>query len=690
MATETPAIRLLILDDSQNNAERLVSLLRNAGHATRAHRITSTEDLQESLQQNWDLCLAAPQTSVMSAADANAIIIRQSRDIPFVLIAKGLTDSVRTEALASGMHDAVSDTSDALLALIVKRELASLAARRQQRIAEQSLRETEKRCQLLLDSSVDAIAYVHDGMHIYANRAYIRLFGYDDADDLAAEPMVGLIAAKDQAGFKTFLRHYTGQGGQNEMRCCGVDVDGKEFPVTLSFSPASYDGEPCTQVVIRVETASADFEQKLKALASQDLVTGLFNRSYFQERLETVSEQVVQGGLASSLIYLSIDNFNAVQTDIGIGGADLLLADLAQLLRQSFPESTLISRFSDDAFSILLNGKEPEAIVATLDQLRGQIEANLFEASGRTIQITVSMGVSSISEAAPKPEEAIDRAHRLAEQVTQSGGNAIKVFNPLEELANQANRGNLIALVTHALETNGFKLLFQPVISLRGDNHEHYETYLRLLNSQGEEVPAAEFLPAINNDAGLAAQIDRWVISQAIRLLAGQRGKGSDTRLLINLSSASLQDPQLAHWLSGLLQENRLPSDSIIFQFNDADANTYMKQAKALTEALKSMHCKVSLSHFGCALNPYAALKHLHVDFIKIDGSFSRELSDPDAANALKEMVGTLHGMGKLTIVPYVDSATMMPTLWQAGVNYIQGHYLQSPTDSMNYDFSAE
>lgn len=689
MGTDTHAIRLLVLDDSQNNAERLVSILRNAGHATRAHRISSIEDLQESLQQNWDLCLATAETSFMDAADAHSMIMRQSRDIPFVLISNQLTESVRADALAQGMHDAVSDSADSLLALVVKRELASLSARRQQRIAEQSLRETEKRCQLLLDSSVDAIAYVHDGMHIYANRAYIRLFGYEDPDDLAAEPMVGLIAAKDRDAFKSFLRHYVGQGGQNELRCSGVNVEGKQFPITLAFSPASYDGEPCTQVVIRVETASADFELKLKTLASQDLVTGLFNRAYFQEELEKVSEKVVQGGTASSLIYMSVDNFNAVQTDIGIGGADLLLADLAQLLRKAFPESTLISRFSDDAFSILLNGREPEAIVKALDNLRGKIEANLFEASGKTIQITVSMGVSSINETSPKPEEAVDRAHRLAEQASQAGGNTIKVFNPLEELANQANRGNLIAMVTHALETNGFKLLFQPVISLRGDNHEHYETYLRLLNSQGEEVPAAEFLPAIY-DAGLAAQIDRWVISQAIRLLAGQRGKGSDTRLLINLSSASLQDPQLAHWVSGLLQENRLPSDSIIFQFNDADANTYMKQAKALTESLKTMHCKVSLSHFGCALNPYAALKHLQVDFIKIDGSFARELADPEAVKTLKEMVGTLHGMGKLTIVPYVDSATMMPTLWQAGVNYIQGHYLQSPSDSMNYDFSAE
>ncbi|WP_022961385.1 bifunctional diguanylate cyclase/phosphodiesterase [Halopseudomonas pelagia] len=689
MGTDSNAIRLLILDDSQNDAEHLVSLLRNAGHATRAHRITSVEDLQECLQQTWDLCLAVPQTSFMSATDACELITRQSRDIPFLLISPEAGEQARTEGMRSGMRDVIPEGAEAVLTMVVKRELASLEARRQLRIAEQSLREAEKRCQLLLDSSVDAIAYVHDGMHIYANRSYIRLFGYEDPDDLAAEPMVGLIASKDQATFKTFLRSYSAQGDKNEMRCSGIDVDGKEFPIMLTFTPASYDGEPCTQVVIRAETASAEFEEKLKVMASQDLVTGLYNRSYFQEQLGKVSEQAVHTGQASSLIYLSIDNFNGVQSDIGIGGSDLILSDLAQMLRQAFTEDTLIARFSDDACSILLAGKEPEAINGMLEELRRKIEATLFEANGRTVQITVSMGISSISETSPKPEEAIDRAHRLADQISQAGGNAIRIFNPLEELAHQANRGNLIALVKHALETNSFKLLFQPVISLRGDSSEHYETYLRLINSQGEEVPAADFLPAAQ-ESGLALQIDRWVITRAIKVLSNHRAKGADTRLLLNLSSASLQDAELVRWVAGQLKASRLPPDSLIFQFNDADANTYMKQAKSLIESLHSLHCKASLSHFGCALNPYAALKHLQVDFIKIDGSFSRDLTDPDIVNALKEMVTTLHAQGKLTIVPYVDSATMMPTLWQAGVNYIQGHYLQSPSESMNYDFSAE
>lgn len=688
MGTETQAIRLLILDDSQNNAERIVSVLRNAGHATRAHRITSAEDLQESLQQTWDLCIATPDTSFMSARQAFGLI-GPDRDVPFILrLAEPDTETL-VEALRSGMKDAIPVDSDALLTLVAQRELASLAARRHQRIAEQSLREAEKRCQLLLDSSVDAIAYVHDGMHIYANRSYARLFGYDDVDDLAAEPMVGLIAAKDQAVFKDFLRHYIDRGDQNQMRCSGVDVDGKEFPIMLTFSPASYDNEPCTQVVIRAETASAEFEAKLKSMARQDLVTGLFNRAYFQEQLESISEQAVRKGQPSSLVYLSIDNFHALQADVGIGGADLVLADIAQILRQTFAQETLMARFSDDACSILLDAQEPESILDVLDTLRRQIEGNLFEANGRTVQITVSMGVSTISETSPDPTQAVDRAHRLSDQISQDGGNAVKVFNPLDELAHQANRGNLIALIRHSIETDAVKLEFQPVISLRGDSSELYETYLRLLNSQGEEVPAGEYLEAAI-DSGLASELDRWMIGKAVRMLVAHRSKGADTRLILNLNSASLQDLDLVPWISQLLKESRLPMDALVFQFNDADVNTYLKQARAFTEALRGIHCKVSLNHFGCALNPYAALKHVHVDYVKLDGSFSRDLSTPESVEALKDIVTTLHSKGKLTIVSFVDSATMMPTLWQAGVNYIQGFYLQAPSETMSYDFSAD
>ena len=587
------------------------------------------------------------------------------------------------------MQDVVLASSDTLLVLVVKRELANLSARRQRRITERSLKETEKRCQLLLDSSVDAIAYVLDGMHIYANRSYTQMFGYDDPDDLAAEPMLGLIAGKDQDSFKEFIRHYAAQGEYGEMRCTAVDSDGKEFPVMLSFSPANYDGEPCTQVVIRAETASAEFEEKLKAMASHDLVTGLFNRSWFQEQLDRASQLAVTNGQPSTLVYISIDNFGALQADIGIGGSDLLLADLAQILRGFCSEDALLARVGDDACSILLEGKEPEVVAGQLTNLLKQIESHLFEANSRTIRITASIGVSCISETNPEPTQSIERAHRLAEQVSQAGGDALKVFNPLEELEHMANRGNIIAQIRHALETDAFKLEFQPVISLRGASAEHYEAFLRLLNNQGEEIPPTEFQSAAQ-ESGLAMDIERWLISRSVTLLAQHRSKGADTRLILNLSSASLQDPEIVKWISALLKETRLPADALIFQFNDADANNYLKHAKVLTESLQSIHARISLSNFGGALNPYAVLKHLPVDYVKIDESFSSDLNNPDNVEQLKEMIATLHNQGKLTIVSNVDSAIMMPTLWQAGVNYIQGNYLQPPSDSMNYSFSHE
>ena len=150
--------------------------------------------------------------------------------------------------------------------LVANRELAGLAERR---AAELALREAEKRCQLLLDSSVDAITYVHDGMHIYANRSYMALFGYEDAEELEGLPVIDLIASCDQGPFKDFLKGYQNDQRQTELVCTGVKLDGQEFKARISLSAATYDGEPCIQVVIRGEVDNAELEEKLAKSAAR-------------------------------------------------------------------------------------------------------------------------------------------------------------------------------------------------------------------------------------------------------------------------------------------------------------------------------------------------------------------------------------------------------------------------------------
>ena len=687
MPLEKKTIRLLILEDSQNEAERLVNLFRNAGQATRVHRLSAADDLNEILQHSWDLLICAPHSEHVASSEVIASIRRQAKDIPVIqLLADNDSDSI-TEALTLGAQDALPQSEDERLILVAKRELANLEQRRARRAAEVALREAEKRCQLLLESSVDAITYVHDGMHIYANRSYLELFAYEDAEELEGMPMIDLIGSQDQSSFKEFLKSYHSGGGHAELKCKGVKASGETFTAQMSFSPATYDGEPCIQVVIRAETDNAELQEKLREISSQDLVTGLFNRSHFLELIDAAAERAVNSGQPSTLAYIRVDHYATLLAQIGLADIDILLTDLANLLRGHFSAETQLARFGDDVFAALIPAATPEAVQADLEKLLKKVEGNLFDISCRTVQTTLTIGVAGLNETTAKAQEVVDRAHRCADEL--SNGNAIKLYDPAEELAAAASRGNIIAMIQQALDNNSFTLLFQPIISLRGDNYEHYEALLRLRSPQGEDIPPLELFKSAA-EAGMAEKIDRWVILNSIKLLTEHRAKGHNTRLFIHVSSSSLQDQTLLPWLSVALKAARLPSDSLVFQFSEPDAIAYLKAAKAMTQGLNELHCKTALTQFGCALNPFNTLKHLHIDFVKVDSSFSQDLSKPDNQEALKTLLASLHAQAKLTIVPFVETASVLATLWQAGVNYIQGHYLQGPSQTMDYDFSAD
>jgi multidomain signaling protein FimX len=686
MAPQKKTIRLLILEDSQNEAERIVSLFRNAGQATRVHRLTSSEDLADVLQQTWDLLINAPTSVNLAPSETISAIRRQAKDIPVIQLIDGNDADAITEALALGAQCALPQGEDEWLILVAGRELANLDERRARRSAELALRETEKRCQLLLESSVDAIAYVHDGMHIYANRAYLELFGYEDVEELEGMPMIDLIASGDQGEFKGFLKNYQSLQSSAELVCGGIRADGSSFKASMHFSPASYDGEPCIQAVIRAESDNAELE-KLREISSQDLVTGLYNRNHFLESLDSAVERAVNAGKGSSLAYIRIDRFASLQAEIGLADSDRLLAELAQLLRAQFPQEAELARFGDDAFAVLMAEAAPKQIEAPLTELLRKVEGHLFDVGGRTVQTSLSIGVAALDEQTAKARDVIDRAHRCAEELTE--GNALRIYDPARELAAAASRGNVLAMLQQALENNSFRLLFQPIISLRGDSHEHYEVLLRLLDAQGAEVPPGEFLDAAK-EAGLATKIDRWVLLNSIKLLAEHRRKGHSTRLMVHLSGSSLQDPSLLGWLGVAFKASKLPPDSLIFQLDENDAVAYLRQAKALTQGLSALGCRIALSRFGCVLNPHNTLKHLHSDFVKIDGSYTQDLSRQENQESLKQLLAELHEQAKLTIVPFVDSATVLATLWQAGVGYIQGQYLQGPSQSMDYDFSSD
>lgn len=692
MTSKSQTVRLLILDPSQNEAEALVSLLRNGGKATRGHRVTAEEALLESInEQVWDLCIAREDSGELDYKDALAHILRLDKDIPFILLTEGYKPELLVETMKLGAADVVPHAEKNHILLAIDRELRNLEERRRRRSLDLHLREAEKRCQLLLDSSMDAIAYVSDGMHIYANQTYLDMFGYEDVDDLMGIPLMDTVSDETQEDFKAFFKNFQeGTTEDNEMRCAALRSDGSTIDVVYTMLSATYDGERCTQIIVRPVQDDSELEEKLKQISSQDLLTGLYNRQYFTERLHAATEKALANELRGALLYIALDNFARIKADAGIAGADLVLSDIANLLRKHFEETDVLARLGDDSFAVLLIGKDDRQALEQAEKLRAAVENQLFEVSNRTIQATCSIGIALVNDSSPKATELLGRAHKASTHVHEleghEQGNGVYLYNPRDFDISMAADQDMLAILEEALDNNQFKLLFQPIISLRGDNEEHYEALVRMLVDD-KEVSPNEFLP-INQKAQLAIKFDRWVILQNIKYLSAHRAKGHNTRLFLNITSHTIQDKTFLPWLSLALKAARLPGDSLIFQIEEDHAIMLLKQAKEFSKGLAELHCRTSLSRFGCAISPFNTLKHIDVDYIKLDASFTEELQKgEEAREKVKEMIHSLQSAGKLAIVPHVESATVLSTLWQAGVNYIQGNYVHPPAPEMNYEF---
>ncbi|WP_419813260.1 EAL domain-containing protein [Bacterioplanoides sp.] len=697
MPAKRDTLHLLLLMQTQNHAENIVSMLRNSGNATRAHQVSSLADFVEQLQdRSWDLVIAQQHTDEIHWEELQKQIKRLNKDLPLILVTQEDLNAISFEsALKKGAATVVPLEESNVMLMVIERELKHLHIRREKRMLEVKLREAEKRSQSLLESSKDAVGYIHDGMHVYANQAYLELFGYDSVDDLEGMPIMDMVHTSGQKEFKAFLKKYDQAQQSGDLKTKGVDGEGSEFSMTMQFSPATYAEEECTQVVIRGQADSSELEEQLSEIRSRDLLTHLYNKTYFNEQLEHAVDSAVLKGATGAVFYINIDQFNKIKSDIGVNHCDTVVVAVAEALQKYLPENAQLARIGEDIFAFIMMGIDAERALQQAEKLRDIVAQLLIAIEKRTTTVTTSTGVALITENSSKPDDILQQAHQASDLVRKleghEQGNGVNLFVPAELNDTEKDESNLEQQLTDALKNNSFRLLFQPLINLRGDETEHYETLLRLPQANGDDISAGEFLNSADISDALKRKIDRWVILHTTKLLGEHREKGHNTRMFINLSSASLSDDSLAGWIGVALNAARLPKGAAIFQFNEEDAGHMLKQCHEFTHALLERGIPTALTRFGCALNPFQQLQHLDVEYVKVDGSFTQELSQsPDNQKHLKELLEKLHEEEKRTIVPLVESAASVANLWQLGVHFIQGHYVQPPQAGMIYDFDDE
>ncbi len=684
-------LRLLVIEKSLEDAEYLLSTMRNAGIAPRPSSVQDSDELNALLDKKpLDLILLNPEVEGLDLQTVSNAVMRSGKDVPIIVLMDTFDADHEQAALQAGATAGASNDNDSHLISVVHREVGNLATRRRLRFVEGSLHEAEKRAYALLDSSRDAIAYVHEGMHVYANPAYLQLFDYDDFEELEGLPVLDMVSSGCAPKLKDVLKALSKDANASENLEIQLRMpDGQEKKAVMEFAPASIDGEPCTQVVLRDRSSDPELEKELRDLKTQDLVTGLFNRQHIVRAVEEAKGKLASSGESSSLIFMDVDNFKTSLDQVGLAGVDLVLADLASVIRQHVPEGDLAARFGDQTFAMLLSG-DADSAAKVAEKLRKGVEAHISEVGGKSVTLTASLGICQLLESSGNAQELLSMASSQAQQANAAGGNQVSIHDPLSHKpGEQSGSSKWLALVEDALENSRISLVFQPVVSLHGDEQQMYEVLFRMNTKDGEEVAPSEFMPAIT-DHQLGAKIDRRVIMIALEKLKDhQTSTGEAVQFFIKLLPQTISDPTMLPWLAKQMQANRLSGDSVVFEMPESKLMTNLKPAKQFLKGLKQLHCKFAIEQFGSGLNSFQMLKHIPADYLKLDRTFMGDLPKNEEHQAkVKELAQQAQAMGKVTIAEFVEDAASMSILWQCGVNFVQGNFLQEPAKVMSYEFS--
>ena len=702
LASEVPRERivdentiiLIVIDDSFDTEERVVSTLRNDGYAARSTRVEDAQDLNEAIRKKEpDLVLYTKGMELISLKETCDCIKQHlnGTPVPVIAVQKNGDEESTVDAMRHGAVDLSSYDNIDHLRLVINREFTALRSWRQMHKLETAMGESERRCESLLDSSRDAIAYVHEGMHVYSNDSYLELFDLQQFDELESMPILDMIAPDNRDSFKSFLRDYVQKDASTEVHKTHLlKPDGKEFEGEMEFSPASIEGEPCIQVIIRKEDVNTEaLEERLKELSQKDQLTGLYNRQYCLDTLEHTISHCESENCSAALMEIRLDNFDDIKSRIGAVDIDKYFVEVARALKEASHENDTLS-FMNPGYSIIAYNQNNDSIHEYAEEIQNAIMELDVTIGSEKINTTCCIGITVIDKNSPETNEVLRRADKVSGEAAEAGTNQIKIYVPEEgELTRHEVDSRFKEQLTHALKDDKFILFYQPIISLHGDTDERYEVFVRMLTEDGKDmIMPQDFLPAAER-IGMSMAIDRWVLYKAIQDVIKRYKQGKRTHFFIKLSAASIKDETLIEWISFQIKDKGLPENALIFEVKESVAVTNLKNAKDLADNLKKIKCGFVLDDFGSGSNPFQLLEHINADYIRLDKSFMDELADnPQNQEMIKKIADQASEHGKFTITQFVKDANSLSLLWGMGVNFIQGYFLQEPQAEMNYDFT--
>jgi diguanylate cyclase (GGDEF)-like protein/PAS domain S-box-containing protein len=539
-------------------------------------------------------------------------------------------------------------------------------------------RESEQRFRALNDllPALVLLARPSDGVVLYANLAASARLG----DGVVG---VGLDALFEDPALRRRLRGHDGEERWDNVEAVLVSLGGDRFWVSTSIARVRVGDEERMLMVASDISEQRQLTELLSYQASHDNLTELYNRREFERHVRRALQAAGDGGPASALLYIDLDQFKLVNDTSGHLAGDQLLSQLAVVMAELVAPGDMLARLGGDEFGVLMHEAGESGAMAAAERLRTRIEGHIYAWEQRSYTISASIGVVMLDQPGLTLREALAQADTACYLAKDHGRNRIHVFSG-EDVEIIRRRGEMewATRLRWAIDEGRLLLDYQEVRPLRdGAGQEpHLELLLRLRDEDGRVVAPGAFLPAAER-YGLVPQLDRWVIAEAIshfdQLHASGRPPG---RCALNLSAATLEDEGLADYVLDLIRRHGVPPARLCFEITETEAVRNLARAVRFIERLRGFGCLVALDDFGAGMSSFGYLKNLPVDIIKIDGSFIRDIeADPMSRSIVDAITEIGHQRGLEVVAEWVGDARTIEILRALGVDYGQGFALHRP-----------
>ncbi len=703
---EYGTIKILLVDDSPTARVKFRRLLVKSGYDTDA--VSSPKEALEKVKSvQYDIAII---DYFMPGMNGDELCKRLLSDIATssiicAILTSAYADKVITDSLQAGAVECMfKNESDNLFLARVSALSRSVHTTRQ-------IKQEHKRLDGILSSVGDGVYGINHNNEInFINPTALNILGYADGKHLIGKKPEDVFHTRyanledKKITSKELYTNIINHPKKVALETYFIRHDGNPTQVELTIFPLQIDGKTEGAVIAFRDISQRKLlEEELMWQVNHDPLTKMFNRKYFEDALEEEVRRLKRSNDQSALLYIDLDRFKYINDTAGHATGDKLLIELGHMMNKRLRKSDLLARIGGDEFAVIMRNIDKENYIEAIENFQGLLSGYEFSYLGRDYKIHASVGVALIDRNSTSPGDVLANSDIACYVAKTSGRDQVHIYDAVQDqkAAMDLDLGWSTRL-QKAMEQDKFKLVFQPILAIQDIHFKDlpendgelwtnlmnikaiqapfYEVLIRLPDSnQGEIYPSA-FLPTAER-FNLMPSIDRWVINDALRQIALLTQHYPDARVSINLSGQTFDDENIIEDIQECITRYKLNPKSIIFEITESSAIYNIESARKLIKKLTWFGCKFALDDFGSGYCSFSHLKHLPVDFIKIDGAFIQELLHDSMDLAIvKSITEISHALGKKTIAEFVEDAEVLLKLKECGVDYVQGYYIAKPS----------